>query len=249
MSQRAAHAVCLGTGACLDNIDSCTKSHPQLNLSELSRSAPPALGRTWRFFRRSGCRRFRGLVLLTTFFMIGDQRAARGERVDAPCRCRPDRARRPFSAVRWPFERIRGLGEYVALIDVERENETLARSARPARGREPPAARALARAQSRAHRGDASRFEADLMPARVIGQDVSPYFRSLLLDRGRRSGVLSGMPVVSDHGLVGLSPRRPRARRARCCSSIAALRRRRDAAQPRARHRARTGTDSLDFSF
>jgi rod shape-determining protein MreC len=42
------------------------------------------------------------------------------------------------------------------------------------------------------------------MPTRVIGQDVSPYFRSLLLDRGRKSGVLSGMPVVSDRGLVGL---------------------------------------------
>ena len=27
---------------------------------------------------------FAALVLLTTFFMIGDQRAARGERVDAP---------------------------------------------------------------------------------------------------------------------------------------------------------------------
>jgi rod shape-determining protein MreC len=38
----------------------------------------------------------------------------------------------------------------------------------------------------------------------VIGRDVSPYFRSLLLDRGRSSGVLSGMPVLADRGLVGL---------------------------------------------
>ena len=47
-------------------------------------------------------------------------------------------------------------------------------------------------------------FEVPLLPSEVVGQDVFPWFRSILLDRGRSHEVLSGMPVVSDHGVVGL---------------------------------------------
>jgi rod shape-determining protein MreC len=42
------------------------------------------------------------------------------------------------------------------------------------------------------------------MPAQVVGQDVSGWFQSALLDRGQASQVRSGMPVVNDSGLVGL---------------------------------------------
>jgi rod shape-determining protein MreC len=38
----------------------------------------------------------------------------------------------------------------------------------------------------------------------VVGQDVSPWFRSVLLDRGHTNGVRAGMPVVTDAGVVGL---------------------------------------------
>ena len=47
-------------------------------------------------------------------------------------------------------------------------------------------------------------FGVPLQPAEVVGHDVSPWFRSILIDRGRSSGVSSGMPVVTDSGLVGL---------------------------------------------
>jgi len=49
-----------------------------------------------------------------------------------------------------------------------------------------------------------SELATPMRPAQVVGQDVSPWFRSLLLDRGQRDRVRSGMPVVTDRGLVGL---------------------------------------------
>ncbi|MCX5738476.1 MAG: rod shape-determining protein MreC, partial [Proteobacteria bacterium] len=47
-------------------------------------------------------------------------------------------------------------------------------------------------------------FEAPMRPAQVVGQDVSPWFRSVLVDRGGSDGVRSGMPVVTETGVVGL---------------------------------------------
>ena len=43
-----------------------------------------------------------------------------------------------------------------------------------------------------------------MRPGQVVGQDVSPWFHSVLIDRGRSEGVRSGMPVVTDRGVVGL---------------------------------------------
>ncbi len=56
-------------------------------------------------------------------------------------------------------------------------------------------------ARMEALRGD---FEAPQRSARVVGEDLSPWLRSLLLDRGRNDGVRSGMPVLGEEGLVGL---------------------------------------------
>ncbi|MFZ0547575.1 MAG: rod shape-determining protein MreC [Candidatus Promineifilaceae bacterium] len=39
--------------------------------------------------------------------------------------------------------------------------------------------------------------------ATIIGQDTSPVFRSIIIDRGSDDGVLVGMPVESSQGLVG----------------------------------------------
>lgn len=151
---------------------------------------------------------FAALVLLTTFFMIGDQRAARGERVDAPWPLSVllEAAAPIQRVVRWPIERARETwAEYVALVDVGRRNGEL-RERIAALEEENLQLREALVESGNLERVAALRrgFEASLLPARVIGQDVSPYFRSLLLDRGRESGALSGMPVVSDRGLVGL---------------------------------------------
>jgi len=47
-------------------------------------------------------------------------------------------------------------------------------------------------------------FEVPMLPAELVGSDVSPWFHSVLLDRGRADGVRSGMPVISENGLAGL---------------------------------------------
>ena len=43
-----------------------------------------------------------------------------------------------------------------------------------------------------------------ILATEVVGQDVSPWFRSIVLDRGRSHGLRSGMPIVTERGVVGL---------------------------------------------
>jgi len=47
-------------------------------------------------------------------------------------------------------------------------------------------------------------FEIPMLPTEVVGLDVSPWFRSVLVDRGRDHGVVAGSPVITDEGVVGL---------------------------------------------
>ena len=46
--------------------------------------------------------------------------------------------------------------------------------------------------------------EIPMRPAQVVGMDVSPWFHSVLVDRGRSDGVRAGMPVVTEDGVVGI---------------------------------------------
>lgn len=41
------------------------------------------------------------------------------------------------------------------------------------------------------------------IPAKVIGKDPSPFLKYLLIDQGSDQGIHSGMPVVTNNGLVG----------------------------------------------
>ena len=105
-----------------------------------------------------------------------------------------------------PIDFARGaLRDYVALLGVRDENADLRgrlaaveeenlqlREALVAGGR-------LARIEEM--RGD---FDIPMLPAELVGLDVSAWFRSGLVDRGRQHGVLSGMPVINEQGLVGL---------------------------------------------
>jgi rod shape-determining protein MreC len=47
-------------------------------------------------------------------------------------------------------------------------------------------------------------FDVPMLRAELVGLDASTWFRSVLLDRGRNHGVHSGMPLISEQGLVGL---------------------------------------------
>jgi len=46
-------------------------------------------------------------------------------------------------------------------------------------------------------------IEIPLLPAEVVGLDVAPWFRSVLVDRGEDHGVLPGFPVITHDGVVG----------------------------------------------
>ncbi len=151
---------------------------------------------------------FAALVLLTTFFMIGDQRAARGERVDAPwpISLLLEAAAPVQRAIRWPIDRTRETwSRYVALVHVGDDYRAL-RSRLTELEEENLQLREALVASGNLQRVVAMRkdFEVPLLPGQIVGQDVSPWFRSLLLDRGRSDNVRSGMPVISDQGLVGL---------------------------------------------
>lgn len=47
-------------------------------------------------------------------------------------------------------------------------------------------------------------IEIPMLPAEIVGLDVAPWFRSVLVDRGEEHGVLPGYPVVTHEGVVGL---------------------------------------------
>jgi rod shape-determining protein MreC len=151
---------------------------------------------------------FAALVLLTTFFMIGDQRTPRGGARDAPWPLSAllEAAVPVQRALRWPAERTREVwSRYLALVAVGEENDAL-RSQLASLEEENLQLREALVASGNLERIVAMRrgFDIPLMPGEVIGQDVSQWFRSLLIDRGRDEGVASGMPVISDQGLVGL---------------------------------------------
>ena len=50
-------------------------------------------------------------------------------------------------------------------------------------------------------------FEMHMLPSEVVGLDVSPSFRSVLIDRGSSHGVKAGFPVMTEAGIVGLVTR------------------------------------------
>lgn len=155
-------------------------------------------------------------------------------------------------ALSLPAELARtGWGRYVALLDVRSDNERL--RARIAELQEENLQYREALVESgRLQRIAEMRtdFEAPMRPAQVVGQDVSPWFRSVLVDRGAGDGVRSGMPVVTEAGVVGLvTATSPHAGRAMLLldaqSAVDAL-----VQRSRARGIVRgDGTDRLSFEF
>lgn len=105
-----------------------------------------------------------------------------------------------------PFDFARDTWDgYVSLVDVRENNDEL--RSHLARLEEEnlqlkEALVASGRLQSIAEMRD--EFDIPMLPAELVGVDVSAWFRSALLDRGRTHGLRSGMPVISEHGLVGL---------------------------------------------
>ena len=93
---------------------------------------------------------------------------------------------------------------YLWLVDTATENEILRRDNR--------------RLQASLREFDEIRFENQrlkklldfreasslkALPARVVAEDASSWFRTILIDKGSNDGVASGMPVVTAEGIVG----------------------------------------------
>ena len=93
---------------------------------------------------------------------------------------------------------------YISLVDVRKENDQLRESvkklnARVIQSRE--AVLANERLQQLLELRDAMHVPS--IAARVIGEDVTPWFRTVMIDRGSVDGVREGMPVVASAGVVG----------------------------------------------
>jgi len=149
-----------------------------------------------------------GLIGVAVVSMVADRRAVMrgGRELPAWAGVIMDVAAPVQNALAMPFDAVRNVwSRYVAVLEAKRENELLQveierlaeenlqlREALVASGR-------LQRvAEMR------ERYEIPMLPAELVGVDASPWFRSVLVDRGRDRGVRSGMPVISAQGLVGL---------------------------------------------
>jgi rod shape-determining protein MreC len=93
-------------------------------------------------------------------------------------------------------------------------------------------------------------FEVPMLPCEVVGLDVSPWFRSVLVDRGASHGVHAGNPVITDAGVVGLVTKTSR----RGAKTMLILDRQSAVDVVVQRSRARgiargRGSDELDFEF
>ncbi len=52
--------------------------------------------------------------------------------------------------------------------------------------------------------GFRARRDVPMVPANVVAQDLSRWFRSVIIDQGATSGIRPGMPVITDSGVVGV---------------------------------------------
>lgn len=151
-----------------------------------------------------------------------------------------------------PVDSIReGWGHYVDLVGVHEDNARL-RARVAALEEENLQYREALVASGHLERIAAMRddFETPMLPSEVVGLDVSPWFRSVLVDRGRAHGVRAGHPVITEQGVVGLVTRTS----AHGAKTMLLLDRQStiDAVVQRSRARGIVrgrGTDTLEFEF
>jgi len=149
-----------------------------------------------------------GLIAVAVVSMVVDRRAAMrgGRELPAWMGVVMDVAAPVQKAVAMPFEAVRDVWDrYAAVLDAKRENEQL-RSEVERLAEENHQLREGLVASGRLQRiaRMRERYEIPMLPGELVGVDASPWFRSVLVDRGRDGGVRSGMPVISEQGLVGL---------------------------------------------
>ncbi len=150
---------------------------------------------------------FATLVVLTLVSMLADRRVLAGmgrERTWGGALL--ELAVPVQKALLFPVDFTRGVwSRYLALVGLREENEQLrARLAELEEQNLQYAEAIVASGHLQEIAQMREEFDVPLHSAQVVGHDVSPWFRSVLIDRGRSHEVRSGMPVVTDRGLVGL---------------------------------------------
>jgi len=195
-----------------------------------------------------------GLVALAVVAMVVDRRSVlrSGSELSGWAGSVLDVAVPVEQMIALPFELTRDAWRsYVAVVHVGEENEAL--RARLARLEEENLQlREALVASGRLQRIAKIReeFEVPMLASELVGVDASAWFRSVLVNRGRNHGVRSGMPVISERGLVGLvtSTSKNASKAMLVLDRQSAV----DGIVQRSRSRGivrGTGTDQLDFEF
>ncbi len=151
---------------------------------------------------------FAVLVLLATVAMISDRNELRegGSELSWFERLVLDIAAPVQGALAAPVDAVAGVWEgYVDLLGVRVENKRLVERVAELEEENLQYREALVTSghlsQIVEMRGE---FESPMLPSRVVGLDVSPWFRAVLVDRGEEQGIHPGNPVITHDGVVGL---------------------------------------------
>ena len=93
---------------------------------------------------------------------------------------------------------------YIALVDLKQENERLQSEIKHLNTTLTTANETFKENERLVRLLDMKkRLKDPSVSASVIGEDVTPWFRTLTIDQGSESGVRDGMPVMSAYGIVG----------------------------------------------
>jgi rod shape-determining protein MreC len=150
---------------------------------------------------------FAGLVLVTLISMLADRRVLAGIGRERTWGAALLEIAVPVQkALLAPVTFTRDTwSRYVALVGLREENDQLRARVAELEEQNLQYAEAIVASGHLQEIADMrEEFDVPLHSAQVVGHDVSPWFRSVLIDRGRAHEVRSGMPVVTDRGLVGL---------------------------------------------
>ncbi len=147
------------------------------------------------------------LILLTIASMVGDRRRVESDEPLPWWKAIVLEVASPVARViSAPFDGVAGFYEnYVDLIGVRTENRRLRRRLAEIESENLQFREALV---TSGHLGRVASMrdevEIPMLPAEVVGLDVAPWFRSVLVDRGTQHGVLPGHPVITPEGVVGV---------------------------------------------
>jgi len=114
-----------------------------------------------------------------------------------------------FAPIMKPASLVSGFFEdawdnYISLVDVRRENLRLREEIRELNSRVVTGNEAMQAKQRLEHLLDMkSTIKAPTLAASVVGEDVTSWFRTMIIDRGSSSGIREGMAVIAADGVAG----------------------------------------------